>query len=196
MSYNIYTTRGLVLSARPLREADRLYSVLTKDLGLIYARALGVRKEASKLRGNLEPFSLVHVSLVRGQVQWRVTSASLIAPASVFDHKKSMLRSLVRGFSLLERLVQGEEKHPELFEAVEEVFNFALSDEAVAGSEEPLEMILVARLLHHLGYLSSKDIPEEILCGELHQEHLVKARENKKKLIEVINHGLLNTDLT
>lgn len=184
------------MSARPLREADRLYSILTRDLGLIYARALGVRKEASKLRSSLEPYSLVHVSVVKGQVQWRATSASLVAPPSVLDHKKKVFKSLVRGLSLLERLVQGEEKHPELYDSVEEICRFAASEEVGAEDGEALETILVARLLFHLGYLSEKDVPEHIVKGELTRELVAETSRNKKKIIEVINHGLENTDLT
>ena len=64
MSYHIYTTPGIVLRHRPLREADRVYIILTRDLGLIRASAIGVRKETSKLRGALEPLSLSMTSWV------------------------------------------------------------------------------------------------------------------------------------
>ena len=78
MSYHIYNTKGIILSEKSLREADRVYSILTRDLGLIRATALGVRKESSKLRGNLEPVGLTTVSLVRGKEYWRVTSAEVV----------------------------------------------------------------------------------------------------------------------
>lgn len=195
MSYNIYTTRGLVLSLRPLKEADRVYSILTRDLGLIYARALGVRKEASKLRGSLEPFSLSYISLVKGQAHWRVTSASLITLAKSFDKKKRVLTSLAKALSLLERLVQGEEKHPELFDAIEELFLFAQNNEVV-GNEEAFELILVARALFHLGYLSENDVMEGAIKGSLNTDLLNGVAKNKKMIIKVINQGLKNTQLT
>lgn len=134
MSYHIYTTKGIVLSERPVREADRIYSILTRDLGLIKARALGVRKENSKLRGSIEPVSLATISLVRGKEYWRLTSAEFI---------KSFKKS--KSLSLLETLVQGEAPHPELFEAVEKDLD---SDETV----------LVSRILFHLGYLKESEL--------------------------------------
>jgi DNA repair protein RecO (recombination protein O) len=147
LSYHIYTTKGLILSERPLREADRLYSILTRDLGLVRATALGVRKEASKLRGALEPVSLSTVSLVRGKEHWRLTSAEFLK-----SFKKS--KPLV----LLEQLVAGEAVHPELFDAVEKHLE---SDETT----------LVAQILYHLGYLKSDDLnlPEKDLIKAINQ---------------------------
>jgi recombinational DNA repair protein (RecF pathway) len=144
VSYHIYTTQGLILSERPLREADRVYSILTKDLGLLRATALGVRKEGSKLRGSLEPVSLVTISLVRGKEYWRVTSADSLKKISP---KKEVLRPL----ALLERMVPGESHHKELFEVVEKLVTSEAHD-------EDSETKLVAEILFHLGYLKESDL--------------------------------------
>ena len=134
MSYHIYTTRALVLSERPLREADRVYAILTRDMGLVRATGLGVRKEGSKLRGALEPVSLSTISLVRGKEYWRLTSAELIK-----TFKKS------KPLELLERMVAGETPHAGLFDAVEKHL-------------EADETALVAQILFHLGYLKESDL--------------------------------------
>ncbi len=147
MSYHIYTTKGLVLSERPLKEADRLYSILTRDFGLVRAHAIGVRKGVSKLRGSLEPVSLSTVSLVRGKEFWRLTSAELIK-----SFKKS--KPLV----LLEKLVAGEAPHPELFDIVEKHI-------------ESGETTLVSQILYHLGYLKKEDLnlPEKELIKAINE---------------------------
>ena len=166
MSYHIYTTKGLILSERPLREADRVYSILTRDLGLIRATALGARKESSKLRGGLEPVALVSISLVRGKEYWRTTSVELI-------HKVKPLQEILRPLALLEKLVQGEAHHPELFDALERL---------VASPNTKAEMFeigFVAQILHHLGYLKEDDL-----------------NLPKKDLIKAINDGLNSTHLT
>ncbi|OHA92365.1 MAG: DNA repair protein RecO [Candidatus Zambryskibacteria bacterium RIFCSPLOWO2_02_FULL_51_21] len=141
MSYHIYTTKGIILSAQAKGEADRLYSILTRDFGLIRAHAIGVRKSASKLRGALEPVSLSSVSLVRGKEYWRLTSAEVIK-----RFKKS------KPLFLLEQLVAGEATHPELFDAVEKYLELD-------------ETTLVAQILFHLGYLKKSDLnlPEKEL---------------------------------
>src|SRR5678810_1294690 len=113
MSYHIYTTKGLVLSARPVREADRTYAILTRDLGLVRASATGVRKESSKLRGALEPFVISNISLVRGKEYWRITSAEVLRPIPAEA-------GIGRPLALLERLVAREAAHPKLFDTIEQ----------------------------------------------------------------------------
>ncbi len=159
MSYHIYTTKGIVLSERPVREADRIYTILTRDLGLVRATALGVRNSASKLRGNMEPFSLSSISLVRGKEHWRLTSAE-----SIRNIHNSL--AIARPLALLEKLVQGESTHPELFDTIERY---------LGESEEKL----VAQILYHLGYLKKSDLSL-----------------SKKALIKAINNGLQSTHLT
>lgn len=134
MSYHIYTTKGIILSERPVKEADRIYSILTREFGLIRAIATGVRKETSKLRGAIEPVSVSNVSLVRGKEYWRLTSAEFI---------KRVERS--KPLELVLTLVQGEDPNPALFDALEENLN---SDETE----------LVAKVLYHLGYLQERDL--------------------------------------
>jgi DNA repair protein RecO (recombination protein O) len=160
MAYNIYTTRGLVLSYRPLREADRVYSILTSDLGLIRATATGVRKGVSKLRGSLEPISLVSVSLIRGKEYWRITSAEEIQkiPSTV---------ELLKPLTLLDKLVQGESPNRELFDAVEKMILEKDTHESM------FEIKLVSQILFHLGYLNEEDLSLE-----------------KKELIKAVNKGI------
>lgn len=160
MAYHIYTTKVLMLSERPIREADRIYSLLTRDLGLIRATAIGVRKEHSKLRGHLEPFSLSAVSLVRGKEYWRITSAEFIQNISSNS-------CIARPLALLKKLVQGEAPHPELFNVVEKAI---LSPEP---HDEMFEMRLVSQILLHLGYLKNNDL-----------------NLDKKELLVAINEGI------
>lgn len=166
MSYHIYTTKGLVLAERPLREADRTYAILTRDLGLVRASASGVRKEGSKLRGSLEPFTLSLVSLVRGKEYWRITSAQSLCPIPAEA-------GIGRPLALLEKLVAGESAHPELFDAIEQF---------ISGQREydkVFEITLVAHILYHLGYLKKEDLELE-----------------EKELIKAINEGLHSSHLT
>lgn len=177
VSYHIYTTKGIILSERPIKEADRVYSILTRELGLIHATALGVRKEASKLRGALEPLSLSRISLVRGKEYWRITSGE-------FLQNFSSMREMARPLSLLEKLVQGEEPHPELFDVVEGavVSRWSTSD----VDQEMFEMRLVAKILYQLGYLHESDLNLDPSVDEA----------GRKALIKAINIGIQASQLT
>ena len=149
-----------MLSERPRREADRIYTIMTRDLGLVQVAALGVRKETSKLRGALEPFVLSKVSLVRGKEYWRATSAECILS---IPPKLDLARPLI----LLEKLVQGEASHPELFDVIERAL---LSPEPHG---EMFEVRLVSQILFHLGYLKGADLTL-----------------GKKSLVKAINEGI------
>lgn len=166
MSYHIYTTKALILSHTPRREADRIYSLLTRDLGLIRASAGGVRKISSKLRGSLEPLAFASVSLVRGKEFWRITSVEFIQRVEPEEAK-------ARPLALLEQLVQGETAHPELFDKIERLLT---TEEDISTSPE---VNLVAHILFHLGYLKEEDLKLE-----------------EKKLIRAINSGLKESGLT
>lgn len=166
MSYYIYTTEGVILAEKPYGESDRVYSILTREFGLIRASALGIRKEASKLRGALEPFVLSQVSLVRGKEYWRATSAEAIKSISFSP-------GIARPLVLLEKLVQGEAPNPELFDAVAQAITYP------DYSDEMFEVHLVSKILYHLGYLKESDL---IL--------------DKKPLIKAINDGLHHSHLT
>jgi DNA repair protein RecO len=191
VSYHIYTTKGLVLSTRPIMEADRIYSILTEDLGLIYARAIGVRKEVSKLRASLEPFSFCSVSLVRGKEYWRITNASLILNLEAFFRRKTALVNVfAKVLDLVEKMVVGEHKHPELISLIENASNFIQTQNVSKREVEFLEIYLVANILAELGYLSGQAVSEGVLDHSLTVETLKIIEQDKKMIIKAINQGL------
>ena len=153
-----------------MREADRIYNILTRDFGLVQAMALGVRNEPSKLRGHIEPFSLVLVSLVRGRDFWRLTSAQSLQniPATL---------AIARPLALIEKLVQGEASHPELFDALEKKLDSAMIYHSVE-EKGIFEVNFVAQILFHLGYLKESDLSL-----------------SKNSLIKVINEGIQASSL-
>src|SRR3989344_2888382 len=113
MTHEIKTTEALVLATREVGDGTQILTLLTTDLGLIFARAQGLRELKSKLRYGLQLFSLANVSLVRGQETWRVTNSEPCESLAPEDSTKLIL--ITRVASLLNRLVRGEEAHPELF---------------------------------------------------------------------------------
>jgi DNA repair protein RecO (recombination protein O) len=60
-------TRGVIIRATNLKEADRILEIYSDDLGKIRAVARGVRKIQSKLAGHLEPFTYVDLMLAKGR---------------------------------------------------------------------------------------------------------------------------------
>ena len=102
---------------------------------------------------------------MKGKSYWRLTSAEFIQNISA-------LPNIARPFSLIEKLIQGEEPHPELFDVVEQ---FALSPQP---SDEMFEIRLVSQILFHLGYLKKADLDLD-----------------KKTIIKAINNGIQSSHL-
>ncbi len=72
-----YVTRAVVLGRTGVREAGVSLTLLTEELGLIRARAEGLRKPGAKLASALQTLSESDVTLVRGKETWRVAGALL-----------------------------------------------------------------------------------------------------------------------
>lgn len=152
--HHIYHTPGFILKSSSYGEANRYYKIFTKDQGLITASAQGVRFLKSKLRFSLQDFSFSDFSLVRGKELWRVTGAS--KRANIYESLKgepAIFNIFVRSFSLLERLLAGEERNIELFLVLEEAFNFVSSGKCEKAILKNFEYLLVLRILYRLGYL-------------------------------------------
>jgi recombinational DNA repair protein (RecF pathway) len=159
--HQIHTTPGFIIQARPYGEAGKLLSIFTRDFGLITAAAQGIRLEKSKLRYYTQEHALGLFSLVKGREMWRLTSAGSLA-SFMFHSGGALLVPdisprkdfIARVALLLRRLLQGEEGRPEVFDAVQSCFQFmnvcqSLTDDRLAT----LESLLVARILHWLGYI-------------------------------------------
>ena len=67
MSERSASTDAIVLRGRPLGEADRIYTLLTRERGKVDAVAKGARRPKSALGGRLESLAEVRVALHRGR---------------------------------------------------------------------------------------------------------------------------------
>ena len=153
-----YDTRGIVLSRTPLGEANALVTILTPELGLVYARAQGVRNSGAKLSAALTTFAESSVILVRGKEGWRIVGSVL--EESWFDRIEafSSRKRAARISGLLIRLVVGEVRDPALFSIIRGFFEAlaTLPDDA----HEAAEMLAALRTLSVLG-LDAGEIPGE-----------------------------------
>ncbi len=191
-------TEGIVVSAHNVGEADRLFSVFTRDLGLVYASGRGVRNIQSLQRYGLQLLSRVDVSFVRSRGGWRITNVtpkdSLLA-LSGGDMTRRLFVTRVVG--LVKRLIVGEEANIHVYTALETSFAF-LFDEALSHDEvETLEVITVLRLLHFLGYLKHVSAFDERMldAGVMTKDLIVFARDHRKNAIADINRALHESQL-
>ncbi len=64
-----YRTQGIILGKVDRGESDRLFTIYTKDYGIINLLARSERKIKSKLRSGLELFYLSEIEFIQGKAQ-------------------------------------------------------------------------------------------------------------------------------
>ena len=192
MSHHIYKTEGFVLGSVNIGEANQYLSLFTKDLGLVKATARSVREERSKLRYSLQHFSYSSFSLVRGRNVWRITGAQ--EKYNIYhdfkgDREKQQM--LARIFSLLQRLLAGEEKNEILFNILESGCLFLKENKLTSELLYTTECILALRVLHTLGYVGDvESLKNVVTTALLSQELLVALTPQQNIAIAQINKAL------
>lgn len=129
---------------------------------MVEAFAQGIRKLKSKLRPHLAELSLAQVSLVRGREFWRLTSAENLM---IFGGSASKLRLVSRLFRLVLKLVGGELTQPELFDELEKGLVFLTTTNLDPRSLHHFEIIIVLKILYHLGYLGRQESLEQFFLA-------------------------------
>lgn len=185
----MYTTEAIVCGRIPRGEHDFTLRLYTKDAGMIFARASGVRAHESKLRYGLQDFSYSTVSLVHGRQEWRVTGASVIENlyyGTPSREHRAALRSSLRS---IRRFLTGASVEPELFTHVLEGVRTLARETADADAED----LFLLRMLHRLGYVSPRPAYADLMHGaSLKAVHEVycSRKESKEAVRAAIQNAL------
>ncbi len=192
--HHIYHTEGIILGSKNYGEAGKYYFIFTRDLGMIYASAQGVRKLSSKLRFILQDFSYLKIDFIRGKDFWRITSASKTNKLDgIKDHEKKLI--IVSNLSsLLKRLLAGEEANGMLFADLMKGLSFL---EKTNGTDEleSVELIIVLRILNNLGYLGNEEDIKTIMELPFEEGLIIEAKKKRRQILFQINKALGETHL-
>lgn len=173
MSHHIYQTKAFIIDSIDVGEANKLLTVFTADLGLLYVSAQGVRIMKSKLRQSIQDLSYLKIALVRGKEYWRLTSAEKLI--SLYDKRVALdvRKVIAQSLHFVKRLTAGESKHQELFDMLSKLFTFCFEnskqltqynnqkDNTDRQNKHPLntigalKLIIDFRILESLGYGSN-----------------------------------------
>lgn len=188
--YQKYQTEALILGSRERGESDKIFALYTRDFGLVWARATGVRKEASRTRFALQNGAYIQTGLIRGKKGWRITGPVCVGYLAGASRGAP---TFARISALVLRLVHGEEENRYLFEALAE------GHAALSASNEngpTIEIVCVARVLYSLGYLSAGALGSALFTHTAYgAEHIVEAEEKRVALLSSINKAIAETQL-
>ncbi len=175
----------MVLARMPAGEANTIVTVLTEELGLVYARAQGLRNSRAKLAHALVTFAESDLTLVRGKEGWRVSGAVLYENWFARMRANDSRERAARVTGLVLRLVAGEVQETELFPTVIG-FLQALSTLPPAA-HDAAEVLAALRVLSALG-LDAGEIPtSEAAFGE---ETLSQVGRERAQYISRVNRGI------
>ncbi|MGH7860721.1 MAG: DNA repair protein RecO [Candidatus Dormibacteraceae bacterium] len=157
-----YRDEAVVLRKLDYGEADRIYTLLTREHGKLGALARGVRKSTSKLSSSLELFARIDVQLARGHNLDVVTQVVRVpGPRLGPDLGRTAYASLVAELADLAT----EDRHP--LEGIFELVVFALED-ITLNEPRPAAAWFLWAALNLLGY--APDLMECDRCRSPLQE--------------------------
>lgn len=148
--YPVLTTDAYILHTYGIGEADRVLTALTRHHGLLRAHARGVRKEAAKMRGAVQPYGRTTLSVILGRKNILKDIAVTDTLAGIWSDRKKytlLARLLLQTRDLIPITETGNR---ELFPIVESA---VLSlKEAKGRDAEHILPIARIMLLEKLGY--------------------------------------------
>ena len=182
------------MGSRNFGEAGRYYSVFTRDLGMLYASAQGVRKISSKLRFVLQDFAYLNIDLVQGKDLWRITSASKTNKLEEITKKPETFAVFSNIARLLKRLLAGVEPNKDLF--TELMNGFAVLEKSETQEDlRNIEAIIVLRIMDNLGYIGESGALQTLIKSPFEENILLEVGKNRTRILSEINKTLKETHL-
>ncbi len=142
---------GIILKRQNVGEADRILTILTKDLGKIQVKAKGVRKIASKRASHIEPLNVCSLSLYKGHALPVLTEVVSLENFSDLKQNLSKIGFAYHLCELIDGLCPANEENKAVYFLLIDVLRKMEREEELA----PLIHEFEVALLTTLGYWSS-----------------------------------------
>ena len=193
MSYRIYHTDGYIIDSKDSGESNKVFTILTSELGTIIATAQGVRKLQSKLRYSLQDLTYAKFALVRGKEIWRITGAEKIV--NIYDKKVpiQIRQSLARVLTFIKRLSPGESVNKKVFEEFGSLHKVLTSSKIIRDNNDlmAIENLAYLRIAHHFGYGTPSEKLKDIVYSsdwniEIRDSAVENINESKRELASVL----------
>ncbi|MFZ2150075.1 MAG: DNA repair protein RecO [Minisyncoccia bacterium] len=192
--HHIYHTEGIILGSRAHGESGKYYYIFTRDLGMVYASAQGVRKISSRLRFILQDFAYLKIDLVQGKDLWRLTSAQKTNMLEKVSKNPETFRVFFNIARLLKRLLAGVEPNIPLFSDL--ISGLSVLEKTTKLEDlRNIEAVIVLRVLHNLGYIGDDKLLGNLVQSPFEEELIYKVSKNRPEVLEQINKALKETHL-
>jgi DNA repair protein RecO (recombination protein O) len=147
-----YKTKAIVFKKNNRNEADRSFSVFTKDFGRLDIFAKAIRKSASKLRGGIDIFFVSEIEFIQGKNKKTLTDAVIVEkPDNIFlDLEKFKIANKIS--EVVDNFIKGEERDENVFNLLCDVFDKLNSDKLNGKKSIFIYYYFLWNILSLLGY--------------------------------------------
>lgn len=199
-----FTLEAIILKRANFGEADRMLTVLTKNLGKISVIARGVRKITSRRAGNIELLNVVKIGLFKGKGYTLTEAQSL----KTFPRIKSNLVVSTCAFHILElinKLLPENDPNPAVYDLTKRVLEefednprqiilrgFEVKLLKLTGFWGKGKVSANGRLLQLLEDLESKEI-EEIASFEIKEDEAIALERLLRYYLESVLESKLKS---
>lgn len=155
------TTKGLILREVKYKEADRILTVLTEDMGKLTVKARGALRKSSKVAAATQLFAFSELTMFENKGRWSVNEGSTIEEFKGLRSDISALALASYFAECVEALADEDRPDPGMLQLILNCL-FALSNNMY--SQEHIKTAFEMRLMRIAGY--EPDLSACAVCGE------------------------------
>lgn len=139
---------GFIIGKKDFREADRLFTICTKEAGKIEAMAQGCRKLSSKLSGNLELLHHAVFTIAKGKQIDRIATVDVIETYETIKNNLDALTAALYACDLCDRVVKPGVCDAGVYDLFGELLSLCSQTQ---GRSAALAHLFIIKLAEHLG---------------------------------------------
>ena len=158
-----YRAEGFIFRTENKKEADRVFSVFTRDFGRMEIIGKAIRKITSKLNCGIGIFSISKLEFVRGKNKKILTDAAVLQKFSgLADNPEKFVVACAMA-DILNDFIKGEEKDEDTFNLLTESFDKLNSHESTVNNYQLIYHYFFWNFIAIAGY--RPEIYKCIACG-------------------------------
>ncbi len=149
-----FRTIGIIIAKRDGRDADRIFTIYTKEHGKISALAKSAKKITSKLAGHLELFTYATFTIARGRVGDHIATVDVIKHHTPSLEKSDRLIAALYCLECTDQMIRNDQADHDLFELL---LNFIREVSSGSIPSTQLARAYLYNLCNLLGYGVSQE---------------------------------------
>lgn len=149
-----FRTEGVVIKKKNFGEADRIFTIYTRDYGKVTALAKGVRRPRSRKAGHLELGNWCKVFIAKGKNLDLLTEVELKRAFGIAEFSQSKANKIYHLLELIDSLTPDHQKNLDVYILLVQFLK------KCADSEDfnLVSSVFKIKLLTSLGFFSTKSI--------------------------------------